>query len=78
MITNEMVVQSWSTGRAASSRNLSTDGVKLYSYRLLIGDNSGGIIYNHTAGGGSYNSQTTSCHVGLAKRLSPFANIINP
>ena len=77
-MTNEMVIKCWNTGRSGNAGNLSTDGVKLYSYRLLIGDNSGGTIYNHTAGGGSYYSQTTSCHVGLAKRLSPFANIINP
>tara|TARA_B100001029_G_scaffold58950_1_gene47630 strand:+ start:486 stop:722 length:237 start_codon:yes stop_codon:yes gene_type:complete len=78
MITNETVVQEWNRGRKASNRNLSTDGVKLYSYNLLIGDKAGGIIYNHTAGGGSYYSQTTSCHVGLAARLSPSAKIINP
>ena len=78
MMRNDTVIEEWAMGRAARSRNLWTDGVKLYSYSLLIGEGSGGTIFNHTAGGGSYHSQTTSCHVGLAKRLTPSASIINP
>jgi hypothetical protein len=77
-MTNSDVIRAWNNGRAAGSKNLSTDGVKLYSYRLLIGDRSGGIIYDHTAAGGSYHSQTTSCHVGLATRLSPSAKLVCP
>ena len=75
-MTNEQVIKAWTAGRAAKAGNLSTDGSKLYSYRLVIGDNAGGMIFDHTAGGGSYYSQTTSCHVGLAKRGSPSAVII--
>ena len=76
MISNETVVKAWMSGQSAKAGSLSTDGVGLYSYRLKIGD--GDTIFNHTAGGGSYHSQTTSCHVGLAMRLCPSANIINP
>ena len=41
----------------------------LYSYGLLIGKVIEGkkVVYNHTAVGGSYYSNTTSQHVGLAK-----------
>lgn len=77
-MNNENVIKSWLRGQRASARNLSTDGNKLYSYNLLIGDKAGQVIYNHTAGGGSFYSQTTSCHAGLAKRISPSATIINP
>jgi len=78
MIRNDTVIEEWAMGRPARAANLWTDGAKLYSYNLLIGEGSGGTIFNHTAGGGSYYSQTTSCHVGLAKRLIPSAKIINP
>jgi len=78
MIRNDTVIEEWAMGRAARAANLWTDGVKLYSYSLLIGEGSGATILNHTAGGGSYHSQTTSCHVGLAKRLITSATIINP
>ena len=77
-MTNEMVIKYWNAGRSGKAGSLSTDGVKLYSYNLMIGDNSGGTIYDHTAGGGSFYSQTTSKHVGLAVRLSPFANLVTP
>ena len=77
MIRNETVVEEWANGRAARAANLWTDGVKLYSYNLLIGEGSGSKIFNHTAGGGSYHSQTTSCHVGLAKRVATWATIVN-
>jgi hypothetical protein len=75
---NDTVIEEWARGRAARSANLWTDGAKLYSYGLVIGEGSGGTIFNHTTGGGSYFSQTTSCHVGLAMRLTPSANIITP
>jgi len=78
MTRNDTVIEEWASGRAARAANLWTDGVKLYSYNLLIGEGSGATIFDHTAGGGSYYSQTTSCHVGLAKRLVTWANIISP
>ena len=78
MIRNETVVEQWAKGRAAKAGSLWTDGVKLYSYNLLIGDGAGATIFNHTKSGGSYHSQTTSCHVGLARQLSPGANIVTP
>jgi len=77
-MTNQNVIRAWSAGRVGGGGNLFTDGVKLYSYNLLIGTGSGAIIFDHTAGGGSFYSQTTSCHVGLAKRLTPSAEIVRP
>jgi hypothetical protein len=75
---NENVIRAWLNGQRASAGNLSTDGSNLYSYNLLIGEGSGTAIFNHTAGGGSYYSQTTSTHVGLAKRLATCAKVVNP
>ena len=77
-MTNQSVIKSWLSGRLAGGGNLFTDGIKLYSYALLIGDKTGEIIFDHTAGGGSFYSQTTSCHVGLAKRLAHGAEIVTP
>ena len=71
---NDEVVQSWITGLAAENHrgSFSTDGKKLYSYALQIGDTcevtGKKILRDHTAGGRwRYHSQTTSCHVGLAR-----------
>ena len=67
------VVQAWSTGRVASGGNLMTDGRKLYSYALCIGTTVDGskVVYDYTAKGElGFVSQTTSQHVGLAKRYA--------
>ena len=77
-MTNQNVIKSWLSGQAAGGGNIFTDGVKLYSYSLLIGTGSGTTIFDHTAGGGSFYSQTTSHHVSLAKRLNPGAEIVTP
>ena len=77
---NEDVVKAWLYGRRAATGNMSTDGSNLYSYNLLIGQHlhHGTVVINHTAGGGSFYSQTTSKHVGLAWRLANGAKLINP
>jgi hypothetical protein len=68
---NSDVVKAWVAGKPAKAGNLRTDGVSLWSYRLQIGDTalSGKkLVHDYTAGGShGYRSQTTSCHVGLAK-----------
>ena len=68
---NSDVVKAWVAGKPARTANLSTDGVSLYSYGLQIGDTalSGKkLVYDYTSGGShGWVSQTTSCHVGLAK-----------
>ena len=69
---NSEVIQAWLAGQEANShtKNLRTDGTKLFSYRLCIGDTFGAdkIAVNYTASVGEFRSQTTSQHVGLAKR----------
>jgi len=71
--TNEGVVSAWKRGRIAwnNRKTLHTDGQRLYSYRLHIGTrlpSDATVLGDFTAGAGGYHSQTTSCHVGLAKR----------
>jgi hypothetical protein len=71
--TNEGVVSAWKQGLIGwnSRKTLHTDGRYLYSYRLRIGTRLNGgatVVGDFTAPGGEYKSQTTSCHVGLAKR----------
>ena len=68
-ITNQEVVDAWLRNEAASAGTLSTDGTKLFSYRLIIGDtlSTDKIALNYTASAGEYRSQTTSTHVGIAK-----------
>ena len=68
---NSDVVRHWRFDRPASAANLFTDGENLFSYRLKIGfttPNGTKVAIDHTAGSNSFYSQTTSCHVGLAKR----------
>ena len=74
---NTQVVRAWTAGQSASAGNLSTDGISLWSYRLKIGHNTGSsaVLADFTAGGGAFHSQTTSCHVGLARRV---ADVIMP
>ena len=69
---NTQVVRAWTAGQSASAGNLSTDGTSLWSYRLKIGHNTGSsaVAADFTAGGGAFHSQTTSCHVGLARRVA--------
>ena len=69
-VTNDEVAQAWLEGKEAISHtgNFSTDGKKIYSYELQIGDTSDGkkIVRDYTAKGSyGFRSQTTSCHVGL-------------
>ena len=71
--TNEGVISAWKRGRIAwnSRKTLHTDGQRLYSYRLHIGTrlpSDATVLGDFTAPGGEYQSQTTSCHIGLVKR----------
>ena len=77
------VISAWIQGNIASTERarFSTDGRKLFSYELVIGytDDLGQcFVFDYTSGAESFVSQTTSCHVGLAKRAVHLDNIINP
>ena len=68
---NRDVVRNWRFDEPAAAGNLFTDGQNLFSYRLKIGfttPNGTKVAIDHTAGSNSFHSQTTSQHVGLAKR----------
>ena len=69
---NSDVVYAWANNRNANTQNLRTDGSNLYSYALKIGYTDGHkkVAIDHTSGGGSFYSSTTSRHVSLAKQKS--------
>ncbi len=73
---NQDVIQGWIDGEPRITNHKNTlrvysDG-SLFSYNLKIGQRTDAgicVISDYTARGGSFHSQTTSTHVGLAKRL---------
>ena len=70
---NAEVANNWGHGYVGATRHLVTDGVSLYSYQLRIGTtNPEGkkVLFDFTSPGGNFQSQTTSCHVGLARRYA--------
>ena len=73
-VSNHILPHEWAQGRAAQSNtgNFWTDGTKLYSYRLCIGDTTEKgvkVLRDYTSGTKwGFQSQTTSCHVGRARR----------
>ena len=70
---NKQVAQAWAAGKAAGTAILRTDGRSLYSNGLCIGVTEDGrkVVRDYTSGGShGWISQTTSCHVGLAKRFA--------
>jgi len=76
IMTNDKVIEAWAAGNTARNHKntLLADGAgALFSYGLKIGQRSDAgvcVVGDYTAGGGGYHSQTTSCHVGRAKRVS--------
>ena len=73
-LRNEQVIQKWASGEPAVSHTgaLSTDGVDLMSYNLMIGYRSSAgscILGDFTSPGGQFASVTTSCHVGKARQV---------
>lgn len=73
-LSNRKVVDAWKDGKKAVNgrKSLWTDGKWLYSYKLAIGyrtTNGICVLGNYTSGGGSFQSQTTSCHIGRARRV---------
>ena len=69
-ISNDDVVAAWLNDEPAKAGSLTTDGKKLFSYRLCIGDtlHTDKIALDFTASVGEYKSQTTSTHVCIAER----------
>jgi len=78
---NSTVVDRWLGGRSGHAEHLTSNGNNLWSYNLLIGfteDDGRKVVLDHTAPAGSFVSQTTSCHVGLAKRWADRVDSANP
>ena len=76
MKRNDQVIRAWNNGQEAKSGSMKTDGNRLFSYRLCIGKtdcNGDKLIFDWTATGGSYVSQTASVHVNKTKQLSDAA-----
>jgi len=76
------IIRAWNNNRPAGKSNkaLRTDGDRLWSYSLCIGrsDEEGNkVLFDYTSKGGHPVSQTTSTHVGLAKRNSS-AEVMRP
>ena len=76
ILRNQDLIQAWIEGQSQITNHKNTlevyDDGSLYSYRLKIGQRTDAgvcVVSDYTAGGGSFRSQTTSTHVGLAKRL---------
>lgn len=70
------VVAAWQCGEVAASGHMHTDGLKLWSYSLVIGRTiahhtlyTQKVAYSYTAPF-NFVSMTTSCHVGLAKQVA--------
>ena len=70
---NSQIPQYWAKSVTAHSNNRQyrTDGQNLYSYNLIIGttlSNGSKILLDYSAQTGHFRSQTTSQHVGKARR----------
>lgn len=74
-VTNEEVCLAWAQGKSARNHNNSftTDGKRIYSYDLQIGDTSETnkkIVRDYTSKGSyGFRSMTTSKHVGLLRYI---------
>jgi hypothetical protein len=78
--TNSRVIYNWLNNKQFKSLNMSTDGQKLYSYDLKIGETVGEDkhLYDYTANGIGLYSQTTSQQVNLAWRVADVVLISTP
>lgn len=80
-VRNSSVIKAWRDGEKAVNgrKSLHTDGIRLYSYRLVIGINVNGTCYlgDYTAGG-EFRSMTTSMHIGRARRAVRSIDVYHP
>tara|TARA_B100000686_G_scaffold310004_1_gene352456 strand:- start:7 stop:300 length:294 start_codon:yes stop_codon:yes gene_type:complete len=82
-LTNEQVINAFLNQRPANAGALTTDGQSLFSYNLRIAEHipddygkATTLVYDYTAGGNAYKSQTTSSHVGMIKQRVPRRNVM--
>ena len=74
VVVNNMVIALWAEGRDARNHKSTLKAINgnLYSYNVKIGSRTEGgqcVVVDYTASG-RFLSQTTSCHVGRAKRYA--------
>ena len=81
-VTNSEVCVAWALGKPARNHRGSfwTDGKRIYSYELQIGDTSETnkkIVRDYTAKGSyGFQSMTTSQHVGLLRYIQGHETIV--
>ena len=81
-VTNSEVAAAWGRGEPARNHKgtLTTDGCKIYSYELQVGDTASDgtkIVRDYTARGSyGFQSQTTSCHIGLLRYIRGSKTIV--
>ena len=81
-VTNALVAEAWALGKPARNHRESfwTDGKRIYSYELQIGDTSETdkkIVRDYTAKGSyGFRSMTTSQHVGLLRYIPNHQTIV--
>ena len=81
-VRNSEVAESWALGESAKNHRGSfwTDGKKIYSYELQIGDTTKSgkkVVRDYTARGSyGFQSQTTSCHIGLLRYIRGHDTIV--
>tara|TARA_B100000427_G_scaffold300884_1_gene283642 strand:+ start:1132 stop:1398 length:267 start_codon:yes stop_codon:yes gene_type:complete len=74
-VCNDQVALAWAENRPAKNHKgtLTTDGKKIFSYDLQIGDTAPSgkkFVRDYTARGSyGFQSMTTSCHVGLLRYI---------
>jgi len=79
---NAEVALCWAQGKPARNHNgtLITDGTRIYSYELQIGDtaeNNKKVVKDYTAKGSyGFRSMTTSQHVGLLRYIPNHQTIV--
>ena len=70
-MTNKQVVEAWIRGEFAKSTNMESTGGELYSYQMKIGKTmSNGEKQVLNVQSPYFYSQTTSKHVGIAKKYA--------
>ena len=85
-MNNTQVARAWVHGEAGRSLNMRSDGHRLYSYGLCIGEWRDGlpVVFNYTAHEDTnpfghrvpslgFRSMTTSHHVGLARQAGGYS-----
>ena len=69
---NKAVAEMWSLGKEARSSSMSTDGKRIYSYHLPIGNTEKGdkVVISYVARTGFHISTSTSQHVSFALKFA--------